>query len=366
MKTFLQCKLKYYYQYEDKKPRVGKSDPLAFGSAVHEALELMQTITSETGKAPTQEDYDRVISEFMKSAVFYGLEDQALYEEGRTILMDRLDRVDPADKIVGLELSFELETPKGTPFLGHIDKLIELDENTVAIVDYKTSRMALTQSEADSDIQLSMYDLAVSMLYPQYTTIVGAFDYLRLGNVISHRTKEQRAAFVDLLDTVYVEILKTGKEEAKPALNNFCGWCDFKRYCPTFQTLVEDPELLLPLASELPDEEFVNAFEKFKEAKRTVTAREREFKAEAYNRLKDNESIKGTTHKVYKTQSARKSYDSIPIHNIVGTKDFVRLASVNANNVSKYIKNNPEKEEEINRVAKFNFTAPTFRSKKLD
>lgn len=366
LKTFLQCKLKYWFSYEDKKPRVGKSDPLAFGSAVHEALELMHTLVSETGEPPTQEIYDKVIAEFMRSAVSYGLEDQSLYEEGRLMMLNRLDRADPEDKIIGLELKFKLMTPKGTPFLGSIDKLIELDKDTIAVIDYKTSRMALTQGEADTDVQLSMYDLAVSMMYPQYKTIVGAFDYLRLGQVVSHRTKEQRAMFVDLLDTAYVEILETVREDAKPALNQFCGWCDFKNHCPNYASLIEDPELMLPVISELTDSEFVDSFEKFKLAKRVINSKDREFKAESYNRLKDNDTIRGDSYKIYKTQSARKSFDSMPVHDIVGTKDFVRMASVTANSVGKYLKNNPDKEEEFDKVAKFNFTAPTFRSKKID
>jgi RecB family exonuclease len=366
LKTFLQCKLKYWFSYEEKKPRVGKSDPLAFGSAVHEALELLHTLVLESGKPPTQEDYDKVIAEFMRSAVSYGLEDQSLYEEGRLMLLNRLDRADPEDKILGLELKFELMTPKGTPFLGSIDKLIELDKDTVAVIDYKTSRMALTQQEADTDVQLSMYDLAVSMMYPQYKTIVGAFDYLRLGQVVSHRTKEQRAIFVDLLDTAYVEILETTREDATPALNQFCGWCDFKNHCPNYTALIEDPELMLPVISELTDDQFVDAFESFKLAKRVINSKDREFKAESYNRLKHNDSIRGNSHKIYKTQSARKSFDSIPVHNIVGTEEFIRMSSVSTNSVSKYLKNNPDKEAEFDKVANFNFTAPTFRSKKID
>ena len=133
IKTFLLCALQYYYKYEDKKPRGGRTDPLSFGTAVHEALECLHTRVSESGAPPTTEDYEAVLSTFMHSATSGGLSDLALYQEGKEMLLARLDNIDHTEKIVGLELKFELETPNGTPFLGSIDKLIELDHETAVI-----------------------------------------------------------------------------------------------------------------------------------------------------------------------------------------------------------------------------------------
>ena len=199
VKTYLQCLLKYYYHYEDKKPREGKSGPLAFGIAIHRALEYLHGAVSQTGESPGPKLYDEVLKLFMQEATANGLDDASIYQEGRDMLISRLDGIDPQEKILGLELEFHLKTPAGTPYTGSIDKLIELDEETVVIVDYKTSRMALSQGEADTDIQMSMYDLAVSELFPQYKTIICAFDYLRLSEVVTHRTPEQRQVFVEFL-----------------------------------------------------------------------------------------------------------------------------------------------------------------------
>ena len=228
VKTFLQCLLKYYYRYEEKKPRLAKSNALAFGTAIHEALEELYAWVKAEGAEPTPEVYDHVLRVFMDAATKNGLDDMSLYEEGRTMLISRLDDVDPSDKIVGVELEFNLKTANGTPFTGSIDKLFELDEETVVIVDYKTSRTALTQEEADRDIQLSMYDLAVSMLFPKYKNIICAFDYLRFPEVITHRTSGQRQIFSEFLDSIYKQIGALTKEAIKPELNEFCAWCDFK------------------------------------------------------------------------------------------------------------------------------------------
>lgn len=365
IKTFLQCTLKYYFQYEDKKPRVAGGEHLAFGTALHAALEELHKVVSETGQPPTEETYARVVDTFMQSAVQNKMVNQALYSEGKDILLPRIDGIDPNEKVLGLELKFELKTPKGTPFLGSIDKLIELDKNTAVIIDYKSSRMALTQEEADTDVQLSMYDLAVSMLYPQYTNIICALDYLRLGEVITHRTHVEREQFVGFLDKVYAEIISLGKEGVAPILNQFCGWCDFKSYCPAFKAMVEDPDMILPRIDALDDASFVEAWSTFEAAKKIVEARGREFKDQAYTRLSESNSIKGKDTEIFKVQAGRKSYDAKTVFKIVGTDEFVKMASLNQAGLARYLRDHPEEAEIVEETATYSFQSPMFRTRKV-
>jgi len=365
IKTYLQCVLKYYYNYEDKKPRSGKSDPLAFGTAMHEALELLHIRIKETGKAPTPELYAEVIDTFMKSATGGGLQDMDTYQEGRDMLMSRLDKVDPEENVIGTELRFKLRTPKGTPFTGSIDKLVELDSETVVIIDYKTSRMALTQPEADSDIQLSMYDLAISIMFPQYKTIVCVFEYLRLSDVVTHRTEEQRATFIDFIDTVYNQIRDYEKENVKPSLNTFCPWCEFKSFCPEYKRVVEDPAMILPLLGELHNDDFVASWDLISSAKKIVDKRQREFKDEAYQRMRLTDTIKGKEREIYKIQSSRMNYDTHTVFDTVGPEEFVRMASVNKRAVDRYLQDNPQCIQAIEDTASFSFLSPSFRTRKM-
>lgn len=365
IKTYLQCVLKYYYRYEDKKPRPGKTPALAFGIAVHAALEHLHKLISESSQPPTPEMYDDVISVFMSHAVSNGLDDMSIYQEGRDLITKRLDNIDPEEKVLGLELQFNLKTPKGTPFTGSIDKLVELDSDTVVIVDYKTSKVALTQEEADVDIQLSMYDLAVSMLFPQYKTIVCALDYLRLGDVITHRTKEQRKCFVDFLDTVYQQISTTGEDDVLPNLNSFCAWCEFKSYCPEYKKIIEDPNLILPPIGELSNDDFVDAWELTSASKRAIEDYQRSLKDHAYSTMRVADTIKGVEKELYKTQVSRVSYDPKAVFNIVGPEAFVKMASVSKAAVDKYLRDNPDKANDVDNTAAFSFAAPAFKTRKI-
>jgi RecB family exonuclease len=363
-KTYLQCALKYYFRYELDKPRVDRSDATVFGTAVHSGLEELYKIVSRTGQKPTDEDYKAVLDAFMKSATKNGLGDQALYQEGRDMLRARTDNADPEEKILGLELKFSLKTPKGTPFGGSIDKLVELDPETVAVIDYKTSRMALTQEEADDDVQLSMYDLAVSMLYPQYKTIVCGLDYLRLSPVVSHRSPEQRALFVEFLDNVYANVLEEDATTVKPSLNNFCGYCEFRQYCDLYKRVIDDADIILPRLDSLGDEDFVEAWDKVENARRVVDNRYREFKDEVYARMNRQETVKGKSMEIYKVQNGRQVYDSRAVFNIIGGDHFSKIASISKQGVDKHVMNNPHHAEKIEGVASFAFSSPSFRTRK--
>lgn len=363
--TYLQCLLKYYYRYEDKKPRGGKTGPLAFGIAMHEALEYLHTVIGETGEAPDAEVYDKVLGVFMSSATENGLSDMAVYQEGRDILLARLDAVNPKEKVLGLELRFELETAKGVPYLGSIDKLVELDKDTVAIIDYKTSKMALTQAEADVDIQLSMYDLAVSEMFPQYSTIICAFDYLRLSEVVTHRTPEQRKLFVGFLDAIYTNICMTEEEDVKPNLNTFCPWCDAKGYCPRYKQVLTDVDLVLPPTGELSDEEFVGFWSDLMASKKIIDGHQRELKAEAFERMKSSDIIRGSSQELYRIQSSRLNYDPKTVYKVAGPEAYVRMSSVGKITVDRFLRDNPEYAEEIKASASFSFMSPSFRVRKL-
>jgi hypothetical protein len=365
IKTYLQCLQKYYYRYIDKKPRPGKTDPLAFGIAMHEALEVLHAEVAETGESPGPELYEKVLNAFMTSATWNGLSDMNTYQEGRDLLLSRLDVVDPDEDVLGLELVFKLKTPKGTPYTGAIDKLVALDDETLVVVDYKTSRTALSQDEANTDIQFSMYDLAASELFPEYKTIVCVFDYLRLPEVVTHRTPEQRRMFVDFLDAIYAEAKRIRKDDVKPSLNAFCPWCEFKSFCPGYVKALSDPDLLLPPLGEMSDNDLVKAWVDLGSTKRIVDCHQRELKAEVYERMKDQAAIVGDEQEIFMVQQSRINYDARTVYKLAGKDAFLRMSSVSKSAVDRFLRDNPEHAEEIKEGASFSFLSPSFRTRKV-
>lgn len=375
IKMYEQCLQKFYFRYHTKKrpAEVGEARP--FGTAVHEALEAMYKRLSSKDGLPTEEDYDFVFKTFLQSGLKNNLSDQGLYEEGKFLLKRRLDSYDPSEKILGLELKFGLPyhnpeitvtTDGGTPLVGAIDKVFELDKDTIVVVDYKTSKTALTDEEAAKDEQLSLYDLAVSKLFPEYKNIILVLDYLRLSPVISHRTEEQRVWFGKFVDELYSQVAELEEKDIKPRLNMFCGWCDYKNYCQKYCDAISDKDLLVKPLDSMDDNEFVEEWIRFGNVRKMVDAYKRELSMHASNRARenDNTNIVGSDHVLYKVQSSRVYYDAGTVMNTIPKQDAVKMLSVNKTALDKYLLDHPEHSDKVNETAKVSFAASFFKHKK--
>ena len=145
-------------------------------------------------------DKKKVIDKYEAVAVKEGIEDKLIHAEGKSLVKKRLDSFD-LGKILGLEIEFgfkggdDVITREGVPLIGAIDKVVEIDDDTLLIVDYKTSRTAPTADQMKVDNQLSIYDLVASYKWPQYKRIILSLDLLRSEMLYTYRTPEEREEF---------------------------------------------------------------------------------------------------------------------------------------------------------------------------
>lgn len=369
LKTLSQCEYKYKCAYVDKKPKIENSDEqfLPFGICVHHALEKLYLMHKErfnTEYRFTKEDYDYVYMEFMNKAAETKLNDIKLLEEGWGMLKSRMDGFDYSENVIAVEVGFKLSTEKGTDFLGYIDKAVEIDEDTLLILDYKTSRMAMTQNEADSDIQLSMYDLAASILWPKYKTIVLVLDYLRLKPVMSYRTPEQRKLFIDYLDSTNKYILGKAPEDVKPQLNSLCGWCAFKTMCPAFiKATTEMPESF-ELVMDVSVDELIEKWERLRNIYKASDGASRALKMhiEKLMRVNGGEDLLGSEHRIALSQNTRVSYDVGALKDFIPAEELLSLCNVSKTAVDKYMSNHSSKlSDAIKSAAQISYTSPSIR-----
>ena len=357
--------LKYHYRYIDKKPREEGSDALVLGSAVHEALEVFYQGIIDTQTLPDAAEYKRIYKVFMDYATKEGLSSLDLYQEGKDMLTYCMDRASLEETVISVEQRFKLETERGTPFTGAIDKFLELDPKTIVVVDYKTSKTALTQGEADTDIQMSMYDLAVRKLYPQYETVVLVFDYVRLkSQVTSYRTAEQRGIFVDFIDSIYEGMEELAADGMKAKLNTFCGWCEFKAFCPEYARVITDKSLKVPKLEDLSDEDFVEVWMNFQDVRRIVERHKGSLNSQVHSRYRAGGGlIEGKEKEIFKVQNTKASYDVASLFSIVPREDLIKLVSPSVKAISKYMQNNPEYAEQIEKGASYSFNSPFFKTR---
>ena len=232
LKRYAQCAKSYYLHYIQKAPSAPNAS-LLFGSLLHAALErVYREIAAEKlmGRFPE----DRLLAAYQDEWSRSSLGEFAIFEEGLAILRAYARQqplVDPAN-ILAVEQEFWLPVDR-FEVLGYIDRVDRVDDETIAVVDYKSNRAIFTREEVDHDLQLSIYAMAAQMLWPWAKTVRLGLYLLRHGILMETTRSEEDLAAA----RAYIAMLGREIESATdfPArLNENCAWCDHRAHCPTY------------------------------------------------------------------------------------------------------------------------------------
>jgi len=229
IKLYLQCPLKYKFQYIDglkEKPK----PYFSFGNSIHQALEFFYS--PKLPKAPSREDVlkhyrDNWISKGYKDAV----EEKEYLEFGETMLRDFYDKHIEGYKLpmnAEQTIFFEVDGVKVTAVIDRIDKI---SDGAVQIVDYKTNKDPFTLSKLNNEPQLTMYQLAVEM---EFGMRVEKLTYYHLRSQTPFTVPRHDDARVKELKSRIVGVagdIAEGKFPHKQ--NTFCP-CDFAHLCPLY------------------------------------------------------------------------------------------------------------------------------------
>lgn len=362
--TYLRCKKKYWFQYHEKIPKLSNPS-FKLGLACHEALELAGRIWIKKGKF-TKEDEEEIFKLYNEVSVREGIEDMPIHAQGMEMVKSRLSSFAIGNKIISLEEKFgfwndpknkDLKTQYGVPLMGAMDKVIELDHDSLIIVDYKTSKTVPTQEQLKEDLQLSLYDLVASILYPQYSRIILCLDMLKVEPVYSYRTPEQRDRFDKYLLTVYNSMLNLEKKDAFASMNMFCPWCDYKDYCEDYQEACTKYEYEFLPTSKMDDEALIDEYNKINSTAKILDMRKRELGMLIMEKIKrSGDNLKGKTKQVYIRQNSKTSYDTKSVHKLVPPEDFVNLVNLNKKAVDAYCMKHPKIKKEVFKNATTNYT----------
>ncbi|MCD6012127.1 MAG: ATP-dependent helicase [Flavipsychrobacter sp.] len=140
LSKFLQCPLTFYYENILKVP-FQKNDALAFGSAIHTALERMfLDMKQKKGEFADKETVLGIFRSalFSEAACFTPVQFDRRMEQGTTLLSDYYDHyISNFHKDVEIEYKVPRYLLDGVPITGKIDKL-ELNGDSCKVIDYKT------------------------------------------------------------------------------------------------------------------------------------------------------------------------------------------------------------------------------------
>lgn len=356
MNTFLSCKWKYWCNYVlhlPKKPNVS----FKLGIAVHESLAVGGEIWRDNENF-TKEDIVRVKDMYNRIAAREGIADTNTYNEGLQMVMLRMK--DMANgKILTVEDNFRVATDDGVVLIGAMDKVEELDEDTILVVDYKTSKYFETSDELKSNIQLSVYDIVAHIKYPAYKRIILSLDYLRGDPVYTYRTEEERTNFTNYMLAIYKEMINLTQDKAIPMLNDMCNWCDFTDNCTAYQEALNGKSFIKKKPEDYNNDELVRDYLDIKSRKRIIDNREKQFKSYILNKINsDGEDIIGQGKRIYIRQNSNTMYDPVTVFNSVPLDTFLNMVSISKKKLDDYLVKNPVNKSKIMEKSIRRYTSP--------
>jgi hypothetical protein len=343
LKTWLECPRKFHLHYVEGIPSKPNTS-FSLGNAVHYALELANHRLVETdNKRLTYEDIDEFVQEARDhlSGVDnkdHFVDDMELFESAEEMVRTELSGLDYTEKVIDVEKNFRIITPEGVTIGGFIDKVVEVDENTVKIVDYKTSRMPLSYEEAKKDVQLSMYELAAAILYPQYSNRKVELRYLRLNSSvktdrspIAQLNFRKQLLSVDKAINQYMDNLSPNSKAPKGSTHDLCSWCSYKKECNEYQSQLIQLGSAYELPTQLDDETFIDQYKKVQSSLKELKQLQDDLKLWAMRRIEADPDtpISDGTVVVNPLSTTRKTYEPAIISKLLGYNDYVEVSSIN-------------------------------------
>lgn len=206
LSTFENCQQQFDYLYVTKNVQVVESEAMAYGTRVHEALEMYAKSRDEKYLTRETKKWKSLIDRLLEKKGTH------LYEY-QMALTPELEPCDWMAKDVWLR--------------GIADVLV-VDGETAYCLDWKTGKVR------DNPTQLQLFACMVFLHFPEVQTVKTAFVWLKFDQVtdmvykrsmfdLMWRNLTQRFDYVQ-------ETIDLGVFEAKPS--GLCRWCAAKDICP--------------------------------------------------------------------------------------------------------------------------------------
>lgn len=238
--TFDSCPRRFRYVYVDR-PAPSRGAPWAhtgIGSAVHAALRAIWDTP------PSRRSVESVIADLRAMWPTSGFRDAEQSRRALEIMTGYLEAY--VDEHVDLQTQPRgIERTVGAPYgdlaiSGRIDRVDELDDGSLVVIDYKTGRAVPTDDEARASMQLAVYAVAVERTFRARCARVelhhipsGTIAGAQITEATRERQMRRAASTADDIDRARDELAAgVDPDVAYPAqVSPACGHCDFWSHC---------------------------------------------------------------------------------------------------------------------------------------
>ncbi len=241
MSTYEQCPLKWKLHYVDKVPELPKPY-FSFGKVMHDVMEYFY-MEKEGGKikgprfeAPSVDELLRYYADIWTSEGYADAKEEENYRSlGEKIIGEYHSTHAPSFRMpVATEHFFMLDI-EGVKVRGYIDRVDRIDEDSVAILDYKTSKNPFSLPYVKGNEQLALYQMAFEELHGKRVERLSLY---HLRSNMDFSVGRRPDSMIDALRSKIVRIAESIENEGfEPKKSNLCAYCDYQHLCPYFMDL---------------------------------------------------------------------------------------------------------------------------------
>lgn len=342
------CPRAYFLRYEDGTRPEEPEVPRMRGTAVHEALALMEA--------------EQISPDEALARVWPAQLGPTTYMESIGIILDYLERPDDGTHTVASEL--ELTAPLyddedfGPIMLGgRIDRLAMVmdDPRLLIFVDYKTDAAPPAKADVERWIQGYWYAELVRANAHRWIgsatpKIKGVYAALRWYDLPRDYTWEELGMFRAWAESVARRILRD--EDPVPILNPGCGRCDYRHDCPAWLDLPGDGISLLERIRNTRLEDQMALRPAANETKNKLEKFTHDIDALARSRLKVGDSLDVGELSVARVPREQDQITDLRlVHELMGD-EFYQRASMSKSTLEEYGKEVPEARGKIRQLLK--------------